>query len=59
MFIVIGGEIMLDEKFINGKWRMADEEPYYPSLFEKITHWFGKHWYYEANHCLICGRKKI
>ena len=56
---MIGGEIMLDEKFINGKWRMADEEPYYPSLFEKITHWFGKHWYYEANHCLICGRKKI
>lgn len=41
-----------------GVWIPAVPAPYYPSLIEKITHLFGKHWFYECDHCLLCGKVK-
>lgn len=38
-----------------GEWMKAKPEPYYPNLIEKITHFFGKHWYYQADKCVMCG----
>ena len=39
-----------------GEWIDAVEEPYYPNYWEKITHWLGKHWYYQARRCVICNK---
>ena len=46
----------------NGKWVNAQEVPYYPNIVEKIGHLLGKHYYYQADHCLLCNlsaNKKI
>lgn len=48
---VIKTEILVDEN-----WIPAVPETYYSSLFERITHLFGKHWFYECDHCLLCGK---
>ena len=54
-----GEEIKMSKNqiFINGKWRMADEEPYHPNIVEKILHFFGKH-IYVRGHCVICNKEK-
>ena len=38
-----------------GAWIPATPEPYYANWIEKITHFFGKHWYYQAGKCVLCG----
>ncbi len=42
----------------DGKWIPVEGIPYYPSLREKIGHFFGKHYFYEADKCLLCGLPK-
>ena len=39
-----------------GNWIPAIPLPYHPNIIEKITHWFGKHWYYWAGRCVMCGK---
>ena len=46
------------KQLVKGQWIDAVEIPYYPSLREKIGHFFGKHYYYENERCLICKRFK-
>jgi hypothetical protein len=43
---------------VNGHWVPAQEEPYYPNLYEKIMHTLGKHFFYQAEDCVMCGKKK-
>jgi len=54
---------MVVQKNPDGKWVPAQEEPYYPNLFEKIACFFGHHdwrakmaypWY----ECLKCRKLK-
>ena len=46
----------------DGTWSQAKEEPYYPSIWEKIGHWFGIHqWTYpgvKLKKCVMCGEVK-
>lgn len=41
----------------NGQWVPAKEEPYYPSIWERIGHFFGKHImpYDGKGNCLLTG----
>ena len=48
--------LMKDEK--TGEWIPATPEPYYPSIVERITHFFGKHWYYQAGRCVMCDKPR-
>lgn len=41
----------------NGRWIEAEQIPYYPNIWEKIGHFFGKHYPYENDHCLLCGKE--
>lgn len=43
-----------------GNWVKATPLPYYPSIIEKILHFFGVHqWtYVKPFKCVMCGKKK-
>lgn len=43
------------------RWEKASPIPYYPSLIEKILHFFGIHqWtYVEPRECVICGKSNL
>jgi len=50
----------------NGRWEKALEEAYYPTIWEKIGHLFGRHIYpttlfqqqYDYYKCLICRKMR-
>lgn len=42
----------------NGHWVKAKELPYYPSIWERIGHFLGKHVWtigVKPRHCVMCG----
>jgi len=49
--------VLTEEEYFKN-WIEAIEEPYYPNWFERFTHWLGFHWYYQANKCLICRKRR-
>ena len=49
-------EIQLEDD----KWVKATPLPYYPSIFERIGHWFGIHQWtlVKPYKCVMCGKIK-
>ena len=39
-----------------GQWKSARPELLYPTIFERVMHWFGGHITFGQPFCVICGK---